>query len=240
MMKRLFFSVLFLAAVCISNAQTVDEVIDNYVHAMGGKEKLNSIQSLHLTGVATMQNGNEITTDIWKVNGKLFRRTTNFGMGSTTTLITDKGAWQTNFRNGGAYEAMNDQQRNSQMYELDCAGPLVDYASKGHKAELTGKETVDGKECFKIKLTTKEGRELNFFVDTKTYYINRMTFKGRGRPAQGGGAAEEVEVGINYSNYDKTSDGYMFPFTQTLGANAMTFEKIEVNPKVDDKLYKAE
>jgi len=239
-MKRLFFSVLLLATVHISNAQTVDEVIGNYVNAMGGKEKLNGIQSLHLTGVATMQNGNEITTDIWKVNGKLFRRTTNFGMGSTTTLITEKGGWQTNFRNGGAFEAMPDQQLKNQLYELDCAGPLVDYKTKGHMAELIGKETIDGKECYKIKFATKEGRELIFFIDAKTYYIDRMSYKGRGRPATQGATPEEVVISVDFSNYDKTSDGYIFPFTQTLGGNAMTFEKIEVNPKVDEKLYKAE
>lgn len=242
-MKKILFSVVLLAILKTTSAQTVDEVIGKYVEAMGGKDKLNAIQSLHLTGVATMANGNEITTEIWKVNGKLFRRFTNFGMGSSTTLITDKGGWQTNFRNGGAFEAMPDPQRNNQLYEMDCAGPLVDYASKGHKAELLGKETIDGKECNKIKLTTKEGRELTYFIDTKTNYIDRMSYKGRGRPATAGGTPEEVEIAVNYSNYDKTADGYIFAFSQTMGGNfggTMTFEKIEVNPKVDDKLYKAE
>ena len=250
-MKRFFFSTLLLATAMLVRAQTVDEVISKYVDAMGGKDKLNSIQSLHMVGIATAPNGNEITTDIWKVNNKLFRRSVNFGMGSTTTLITDKGGWQTNFRNGGAFEAMQEAQLNGQLYELDCAGPLVDYAAKGHKAELLGKEAVDGKDAYKIKLTTKQGRELTYYIDATSNLITKMTYKGRGRgQGQGGGQGQgnagtpqEVEIAVTYSKYEKTSDGYMFPFSQALSGGqgiTMTFEKIEVNPKVDDKLYKAE
>jgi len=242
-MKRFFLAACLLAAAIFVRAQTADEVITKYIAVMGGKDKLNSIQSLHFTGISTGQNGNEVTTDIWKVNNKLFRRNINFGMGSVTTLITDKGGCQTNVRNGGAFEAMQDQQRNNQLYEMDCAGPLVDYAAKGHKAELLGKETIDGKECYKIKLTTKEGRELNYYIDAATSYINRLSYKGRGRPAAGGGQGEEIDIAVNYSNYDKTPDGYTFPFSQTISGGfggTMTFEKIEVNPKIDDKLYKAE
>jgi len=242
-MKHFFLSACLLTAAIFTRAQTADEVISKYIIAMGGKDKLNSIQSLHFTGISTGQNGNEVTTDIWKVNNKLFRRKINFGAGSMTTLITDKGGWQTNFRNGGAFEAMQDQQRNSQLYEMDCAGPLVDYAAKGHKVELTGKETIDGKECYKIKLTTKESRELNYYFDATTNYINRLSYKGRGRPGAGGAQGEEIDIAVNYTNYDKTPDGYIFPFSQTISggfAGVMTFEKIEVNPKIDDKLYKAE
>jgi outer membrane lipoprotein-sorting protein len=242
-MKRFFLCASLLAAALFTKAQTVDDVIAKYVDAMGGKDKLNSIQSLHLTGISTSQNGTEITSDIWKVNNKLYRRVVNFGTGTVTTLITDKGGWQTNFRNGGAFEPMQEQQRNNQLYEMDCAGPLVDYAAKGHKAELIGKETIDGKDCYKIKLTTKEGRELNYYIDAASNYIDRLSYKGRGRPAAGGGGGEEIEIAVNYSKYDKTPDGYTFPFSlATTGgfAGTMTFEKIEVNPKIDDKLYKAE
>ena len=121
--------------------------------------------------------------------------------------------------------------------------PLVDYAAKGHKAELIGKDTIGGKECFKIKLTTKEGRELNFYIDSATSYINRLSYKGRGRPVPGLVAGEEMEIAVSFTNYDKTPDGFIFAFSQTITggfAGTMTFEKIEVNPKVDDKLYKAE
>ena len=242
-MKQFFLVICLLVMTFFDNAQTADEIINKYITAMGGKDKLNSIQSVHFTGISIGQNGNEITTDIWKVNNKLYRRNINFGAGSQTTLITDKGGWQTNFRSGGTFETMQEQQRNNQLYEMDCAGPIVDYAAKGHKVELVGKETIDGKENYKIKLTTKEGRELNYYFDAATGYINRLSFRGRGRPGADGTPGAEIDIVVNYTNYDKTTDGYTFAFSQTVTGGfggTMTFEKIDVNPKIEDKLYKAE
>jgi hypothetical protein len=236
-MKRFLFSLLFISAAVLSKAQTVDEVIAKHIEAMGGKEKLNSIQSLHMVGISTGRDGNEVTTNIWKVHNKLFRRESNMGMGSMRTILTEKGGWQTNFRSGGSLEQMAEPMFNNTKYEMDCAGPLVDYAAKGHKAELLGKETIDGKEVYKIKLTTKEGRELTYFIDASSHYITRLSFKRGGRDGQ------EVEVAVNFTNYDKTKDGFIFPFSQSMTGGfgaSMTFEKIEVNPVIDEKLYKPE
>jgi hypothetical protein len=241
-MKRFFLSIFLVGATVFSNAQTVDEVIAKYVDAMGGKDKLSSIQSLHMVGISTMQNGNEVTTETWKENNKLYRRESNFGMGSMKTLITTEGGWQTNFRSGGAFEAMQEQMLKSQRYEIETTVPLFDYAAKGHKAELLGKETIDGKEAWKIKLTTKDGRELTYFIDATTNYITRLIYKGRSR-GPGGGGGEEIDIIVSYANYDKTADGYIFPFSQTMSGGfggTITYEKIEVNPKIDGKLYKAE
>jgi hypothetical protein len=41
-------------------AQTADEVVAKYVAALGGKEKVQSIQSVYQEGTAVMQNGMEI------------------------------------------------------------------------------------------------------------------------------------------------------------------------------------
>jgi len=242
-MKRIFLSFILVTTVIICKAQTVDEVIAKYVEAMGGREKLNSIQSLHFVGITTMQNGNEVTTEIWKENNKLYRRESNFGMGSMKILITPEGGWQTNFRSGGSFEAMQEQMLRNQRYEMETTVPFFDYAAKGHKAELDGKETIDGKETWKIILKTKDDRKLTYYIDVATNYITRLSYKGRGRGGAGGAGGEEVDVVVTYSNYNKTTDGYIFPFTQTTSGGfggSMTFEKIEVNPKIDGKLYKAE
>ncbi len=216
---------------------------------MGGKEKLASIQSLHMVGVAVMQNGNEMTTTIWKVHNKLSRTERNFGMGSVIQLITDKGAWSTNPRSGGAFEAMPEDRAKMMSTEMDCQGVLFNYAAKGHKAEFIGKETVDGKENFKIKMTLSSGREINYFLDAATYYISQISMKGgRGGPGGGAGAGggqqrdPNAETIIKFSRYEKTPDGYVFAFATSIGGmgGEMIYETIEVNPKVDDKLYKPE
>lgn len=241
----------------MATAQTADDVINKYVEAMGGLEKLKSIKSLYMEGVAVMQNGNEINTRVYKVQDKLYRREVEFGMGSMTSIVTDKEGWFSNPRNGGAFEALPAEAVTNQQSELDCAGPLVEYASKGHKAELMGKEDVEGTDCYKIKLTLKSGRDINYFIDSKTFLVKRITMKGGGmmgmRGGAGGGAGGggggggnaprgDGEMKMDLSDYKKTGDGYMFAHTVSMGGmgGAMTYEKIEVNKPVNPKLYKPE
>lgn len=222
-------------------AQTVDDVINKYIDALGGKEKLKGINSVYQEGVTVMQNGNELTIKTWRVQDKLFRNEFQFGMGSQTTIITDNQGWRSNPRNGGAFEAIPAERVKAQQAELDIY-PLLDYAAKGHTAELLGKEAVNGVECYKIKLTTKSGNAVTYFIDPNTWYIIREQRTGGGfgggggRPGGGDGTFNR-----DFSNYQKTESGYIFPFTVSMGGpGSLTYEKIEVNKPVDDKLYKPE
>lgn len=247
-MKKLFFLSILVSFVVTGFSQTVDEVISKHIEAMGGAEKLKSLKSLYMEGVAVMQNGNEITSKIYKVQDKLLRREVEFGMGSVTMIVTDKEGWSANPRTNGAFQPLPKEAVESQQIELDLAGPFVDYAAKGHKVELAGKENLGTTEAYKIKLTPKTGKEIIYYIDTKDYYIVRQTLKGGGMFGGGGGGqgrqnqGADPEVNINYSNFQKTPEGYVFPYALTIGnsGNNMNYEKIEVNKPVDEKLYKPE
>src|SRR3979411_1279892 len=134
-----FAGLLLISSYSALQAQTVDDIINKYVEALGGKEKLNSIKTLYMEGVTVMQNGNEITAKVYKEQNKLSRREVSFGMGSSTTIITDKEGWFSNPRNGGAFEAMPADRLKAAQAELDLTGQLIDYAAKGSTAELLGK-----------------------------------------------------------------------------------------------------
>lgn len=238
------FAILMLTAI-ISLAQTVDEIIVKHLDAMGGTEKMKSLKSVYMEGVAVMQNGNEIISKIYKVQDKLLRRDIEFGMGSATVIVTDKEGWSSNPRSGGAFEVLPKESVEAQQMELDLAGPFVDYAAKGHKVELLGKEKIGETEVYKIKLTPKSGKEIIYFIDTRDHYIIRQTLKGGGMFGGGGNrgnqaSGADAEININYSNYQKTPEGYVFPYTMSMGntGNNMNYEKIEVNKPVDEKLYK--
>jgi len=229
------------------SAQTADDVIGKYTEAMGGVEKLKSIKSIYTEGVAVSPNGGEIISKTYKVQDKLYRQDIDFGMGSMTMIITDKEGWFSNPRNGGAFESFPAEGVAGQQHELDCSGPLVDYVAKGHKAELIGKETIDGVECYNIKLTLKSGRAINYYIDNKNWYIIRTSAKGTAGMMGGGGGGNrqpgEVEVKTNFSDFKKTADGFVFPMTIGRagfdgGTMKTSIEKVEVNKPVDPKLYK--
>lgn len=240
----IFAAVQLIGGFANLQAQTVDDVINKYVEALGGKDKLKGIQSVYQEGITVMGNGNEITIKTWKVQDKLMRREVDFGMGSQATIVTAKEGWSSNPRNGGAFEALPEDRVKAQQIELDCVSPLLDYAAKGHTAELLGKEPVNGVDCYKIKLTPKSGTAVTYFIDPATWYVVQETrTAGNFGPGGGGGggrAGATGEFNIGYSNYQKTTDGYVFPFTVNMGGRGpgVTYEKIVVNQPVDQKLYK--
>jgi outer membrane lipoprotein-sorting protein len=113
-----------------------------------------------------------------------------------------------------------------------------------------GMEKVNNTNCYKLRLTLKSGRELNYYIDDKDFYIQRLQYKTaagmRGRRTQDNAAGPaEVDMSIDYADYRKTDEGYVFPYTVTMPgmggrSTSMQFEKIEVNQPVDEKLFRPE
>ena len=97
------------------------------------------MNTLVIEAVAVTQNGQEITTKISKIQNKIMRREVNMGMGTMKMVVTPESGWFASPRNAGSFEAMPQGMQAEQSLELDI-NPLSDYAAKGSKVELAGKE----------------------------------------------------------------------------------------------------
>lgn len=215
------------------NAQTVDEVVAKHVESMGGKEKLAALKSVRMESTISVQ-GMEIPMVMTRVNN-VGQRVDISAMGMDGYVInTPTAGWSyMPFMGQSAAEPMPADAVKQAVDELDLAGPLVDYKTKGNKAELLGKEMVDGAECFKIKVTNKNGVERTYMVDGKSFYIVRMVAKAFVM-------GQEQEVAMNYGDYKKTEEGYVFPrsISGAFGQGDLTVNKVEVNKTVDEKIFK--
>ncbi|NCI51719.1 hypothetical protein GWC95_17475 [Sediminibacterium roseum] len=83
--------------------------------------------------------------------------------------------------NGAQLTRMTPEEVAAQQYELDCAGAfpeLVNYAAKGHKAELAGTEKISKVPCYKIKMTLKTGQVVTYYIDTNTFLVKQMETSG--------------------------------------------------------------
>lgn len=247
--------VLFLVSVQFAGAQTIDEIIDKYMDARGGKTKLLAIKTIYMEGSREMM-GNEVPVKVIKEQGKLSR--TEFEMGSSNgfMLVTEKEAWNYFPMRMEAPKKMPDEAIAAMQVDLDIAGPLVDYAAKGHKAELQGKETINDVNCFKIKLTTNAGKDITYWIDASSYMLVQSTAAGsflggrRRGPDEKPADAKTPPPGrtlIIYKDYQPV-EGILFAHsieTKTEGdtgrpGGGTTFDKIELNKPVDAKLYKPE
>ncbi len=217
-------------------AQNAQEIVAKHIEAMGGKERLQSINSIFVEGVATMANGTPIDTKLWKVYDRLFRQEVTIGDGAVTTIITPGHGWVASQQTNGAFKSMPSDRLLALQPQIDPAGPLADYSAKGCRVDFTGLDSVRGIACYKIRLSCPMGQSVTYFIDTKTYYVLRETGKGGMMCVVLDNASNPADdVMIDFSDYKKTPEGYIFPYTivtNAFGAK-MSIEKVEINHNVD-------
>ena len=133
----------------------------------------------------------------------------------------------------------------SMQPELD--GPLVDYAAKGTRIELKSMEKVEGRDTYKLALTTKAGETTHVWIDTQTFLETKI----EGQPRRLDGKLHPVEV--YYQDY-RQINGLQIPFTLetrvlpiadataktkdvSSQAEKIVIEKVVVNPKLEASLF---
>lgn len=235
--KNIVLLVIFVLGIVILQfvtANTVDDIINKYIEALGGKDKLNAIRSVYMEGTRKVM-GIEMPVTITKVQGKLFR--TDYKLEGTKgyIIITPIEGWSLIPTQSPFVQSTSSDRLTKMQPLLDIAGPLVNYAAKGNKAEWLGKETINENEAYKIKLTIRTGDETYYYIDTET----NLVIQTRQIGIENGNNTQEVIT--DYSDY-KLFDGIMFPQTisnpaEGIMAGTTTFKSIIINKPVDDSFY---
>jgi hypothetical protein len=211
-------------------AQTVDEVVNKNIEALGGKEKLASIKTIHMEGSMNVM-GNEVSLNVSKSHLAGMRMDISVAGMTGYQINTPAQGWEfMPFQGQTAPQAWPEDRVKSGVGNLDIQGIFMEYKTKGTTLELQGKETVEGAECYKIKATLKNGNVTTYFVDTKTNFVVKTSGI---RKIQG----EDKEIESIFSNFQKTKDGFMFPFTVGTPNGEVTYTKIEVNTPIDEKIF---
>lgn len=130
-----------MASFTIIRAQTADEIVNKYVDAIGGKDKLEQIKTVSIANtIQAMGNEGPSTTKI--LNGKAFRMDYEINGQKTTQVYTDKGGWQINpFMGATTAQPLPEEmykQSKGQMY----FSPLYNYTARGNKVELLARTGI--------------------------------------------------------------------------------------------------
>jgi hypothetical protein len=235
-MKSLFVFCFFLMCLVfaqVAQAQTADEVVDKYITALGGKEKLLALKSIKMDGSLNVQ-GFDVGVVTTILHGVGSRTDISVpGMGEGYQIMTPTKGWSfMPFQGQSAPEEVSEDMVKAGQTSLDVQSPLLNYKEKGHTVELLGKEKAEGKDCYKLKLTSKLGKVTTIFIDATTYYriktVSKATVNG-----------EEMDVESVYSDFKTTPEGYVFAYAQTSPRGTITYSSITVNPAVDVNIFKA-
>ncbi|WP_138478932.1 outer membrane lipoprotein-sorting protein [Dyadobacter bucti] len=214
-------------------AQTVDEIVDKHVAAMGGLDKLKSVNTI-ITERSIAVQGMEIPSKSTLVVGKFLRSESTIMGNAMVQVVDGKTGWMirpTQMGGTGEPEDMPADQVKQQASQLDPFGSLVNYKEKGNKVELVGKEKVDKKDNYHLKVTGSDGQLSDQFIDAETYLISKVKMD------MGGETGE-----IDFSNY-KEVDGIKFANTlemsnAQMGLITLLTNKVVINAQVDEALFK--
>ncbi len=210
-------------------AQTVDDVINKHIDAIGGKEKLGQVKSLYTENSVEVMGTHAPVTE-YLLEGKGYKTETDFNGSKIIQCITNLGGWMINPMAGGS----GAQPMPASLYEagkgqIFIGGPLPDYASKGYKAELVGNENG----TFKIKLLNGSN-DATYFIDGSTYYLTKAIIQGEMM-------GQVVDVTTTYSDYQKTDFGIVLPYSKTIDLGGFSLvskvSKLEVNKELDPKIF---
>jgi len=214
-------------------AQTVDEIINKYFEALGGKDKVAALKTMHAEYDGDM-NSAAISGTVWIVNEKAMKNDMEFMGQHLTQCYTDTSGWLM-MPGQTTPTAMTAEQVKGGKGPMDMAGFFYNYAAKGNTIGLAGKETVDGKDTYKLKIKTKAGQEVLAWIDAATWYLIKVqstdTFQGT-----------EVTSTMRTSNYKKTEDGFILPFTAEFSMStgltfSFNYKKIEINKDIDMTIF---
>ncbi|MFN5149656.1 MAG: outer membrane lipoprotein-sorting protein [Flavobacteriia bacterium] len=243
-MKKVALFIAFIGLSALSFGQTAEEIINKYFETLGGKEKMNAIQTMEMKAKVDF-GGMSIPLQIVSMrDGRQFTKFSFQGKEMTQGAFDGTTAWGTNFMTMKAEKEDAETTENIKRSVGDFVSPFINYSDKGYTVELLPNETIEGVECFKLKLTKKpqmiDGKEVpnvEFYYMDKDNYVPIVVETEINQGEMKGQISQTV-----FSDYQEVEGTYFaFSMTQRLKdgmGQTIVIESVELNKTYEDSLFK--
>ncbi|HLA60569.1 MAG TPA: hypothetical protein VK622_17465, partial [Puia sp.] len=223
-----------LLLIAQTKAQTADEIVNKYFDAIGGKAKLETVKTSYSEGeMSIMNNPAPFISSV--IDGKASKSEMNFNGQKIINCYTAGAGWTVNPLAGITEPTpMPAEQVGMGPMTYDLKGPMYNYAAKGYKLELAGKEKLKNADVFKLTLNTKDSTEIDCYIDAASWLLLQTVIKVTvsGQP---------VEISIANSDYQKTNIGLLMPFVSEVtypGLTIVSTTKImDLNRNIDPAIF---
>ncbi len=227
------------------NAQTADEIIANFLENTGGVENWQKLKGFKFNAKLNTQKFELPLEVIQLKDGRQMSSAIFQGQEIKQGVFDGEVLWSINFMTLKSEASDAETTENFKLNINDFPNPFINYKKKGYKVELIGKETVEGKNTFKIKLVkepiTIDGKKEEdisyYYFDTENFVPIVVESEIRQGPAKG------IVQQTLLSDYTDV-DGLYFAFSTKVkmkeqgGEQAIEIQSMELNPTVDDAIFK--
>jgi hypothetical protein len=253
-MKRTHVPILFLAVSLVlvgactppedsapEAEATADQVVSSYVEAIGGLDKIRSIESMRKTGIYVYNGLEHPLVRLEKRGGRCREDIVGLSMYGTSneaeeTIVRaydSKNAWVGTQAAELTTAAMPDEQSEGFLVDADLEGPLVGYEEKGHSVELVGPTEVEGIPVVELTVTLADGSAQKWYLDAETHL---PVMKAAAEKPEGFLAAQTWF----FDDYREVA-GVQMPFyiqvEEKLFAREYLLDEIEVNVALEDSVF---
>jgi zinc protease len=207
---------------------TIDQVINKYIDAVGGKEKMLQIkdETIKLTG--TMQGMNIVVTISRKAPNK-FYQLVDFGMGQQKTVF-DGVKGKTSAM--GQEQELSGDQLESIKVEAEM-NAILDYAKYGIKPELTGMEKINDKDAYKVTLTMPSGKKSTQYFDVANGLLVRQITTAE---TPQGNFTSSIDM-EDYRDVQGMKVPYKMIQSTPMGSIELNMSSVEINKGLDDSVF---
>ena len=212
----------------IPDGVTAETIVADYLDAIGGKDNLAKVKTMESVMTASMQG---MTLEMKNAQKAPTMSAMSIGMNGQVMQKMVYNGEKGYMEAGGQKQEM--PQSELDKYSVGYIFPELNYAKAGAKMELSGIESIDGKDAYKVNVTFENGQKQT------DYYAQESSLKIRTVSAEQGQSQT-----VDYSDY-KEVDGIMIPHaTKITGGMPMPLEmkmqSVKVNGEVADDMFKVD
>jgi hypothetical protein len=236
LLPALALLVLAAALAAPAPAQSLEEILAQHYEAVGGKERIQAVKSVRLTGRQIAGPQEMPLTVQWLRPNRIRVEFTFQGM-TGIQAYDGTTAWMVMpFLGKVDPEPMTGDDLKDILDQSDLVeGPLVDWQAKGHKVALAGKESIEGTEAWRLEVDKANGEHVTVWLDAEAMLeIKHASKRKRGE--------QEVEFESSFGDY-KEVGGLMLAHaveSRPKGAPqgfSLVLDKIEIDAEVDPAVF---
>ncbi|MCJ8163906.1 insulinase family protein [Pontibacter sp. E15-1] len=220
------------AAMGVPAGLTAEQVIADYIKAIGGQANIEKLKDISITSNASIQGMTLVFKQQQKGNDKFAVQVLMNNNPMQRVIINgDKGKMEAPMQ--GMNKELTAEELQTQKLEANLF-PTLQYGKLGIKTKLTGMEKVDGKDAYAVEVTLPSGQKATHYFAKDTGL--RLKEVNNLETPQG-----VITQTKSYSDYKEVS-GVKFPYVvetvvgpQTIKAEV---QNIEVNKNLPDDTFK--